>query len=173
MGVDVVVAVIAALGALLAVWVAQRLTDQTEHRRTQIERRLEAGAEILGAVPEISRSLTNYAYLPLEQKADRSSAVITRYHESAIRWNGALAKGLAVLLPHQSSFLLEMDREVDRLLDLANFRQWERLEFRPKRERLGELALDLINDLRNSADLGRLETHSIWSWAEEPVGGGQ
>lgn len=167
MGADIAVAAIAALGALLAVWVAQRLNVRSERERVRVDRRLSAGAEILAAIPDISRRLTNYMYLEPEEKNNRENTIIKEFHHIAIKWNAALAQGLAVLLPHQSSYLLEMDREVDRLLDLANETQWRRMDFRGERKRLGELAVLLINDLRVSADLGRIETPSIWNWADE------
>ena len=166
---DIVIAVIAAAGALVGVGVGQFLTQRSDRKREEMDRRLNAGAGVLASIPEMSRRLTNLANLESDAGVDRAHPAMVDYHRSAIRWNAALSQGLAFLLPEQTDALLEIDREVDRLLDEATSKGWGRTEFRDERKKLGRLSLAFINDLRVSAGLGKIDAESIWSWAANPA----
>ena len=170
-------AVVGALGAFVAILIAQALSNRSAARDNLRDRRLDSAGEIISALHELNRRLTNVAYVSDSRSRDPTDPEWVAYHQSAVRWNTAISTGLAYLSKADAARLLDLDREVDRLLDLAMFRSdWERGSFRTERLSLGRDALTFINAVRREAGEEDLELVSIWSWddgqIEEPLSSG-
>ncbi|HXZ74994.1 MAG TPA: hypothetical protein VEH31_29565 [Streptosporangiaceae bacterium] len=66
--------------------------------------------------------------------------------------------------PEVAEKIPRLDREVDRLLDLAVARRWTRAEFRQERAPLGRMAAEYLRHARRLAGLPDIDLPSIWAW---------
>ena len=94
--------------------------------------------------------------------------VVASFHEATVEWNRALYGALLIAPPEVAAEIPELDREVDRLLDLAVARVWTRAEFRRERARLGRMAAAHLRLARTAAGLPGIELRSIWTWDDVP-----
>lgn len=79
-------------------------------------------------------------------------------------WNNALYAALLVASPSVAAKIPELDREVDRLMELAVAQAWTRTQFRRQRADLGRMAADYLRLARSLAGLPDIELPSIWTW---------
>jgi len=110
--------------------------------------------------------MINVAYVSVEASVDQGSPLVAAYNEAAVEWNRALYNALLIAPPGVAKQIPRLDREVDRLLDLAVGRAWTRLEFRTERAQLGRMAAEYLRISRNLAGLPDIELSSIWAWDE-------
>lgn len=162
---DAIVATI--VGGLLTIaggLVGARAAERRAESRWRQDAQLQATTQLLGALQTLMRRMIDFAYL--EDKSDRGSATIQNYHEATIGWNSARYAALLVALPGPAAQIAPLDREVDRLLDLAASRPWTRDEFRKERADLGRLAAEYLRTSRREAGFPDIALPSIWTWDE-------
>jgi hypothetical protein len=70
----------------------------------------------------------------------KSAPEVAAFVEATVSWNNALYRALLIAPPSVATKIPELDREVDRLVDLAVSRIWTRTEFRQERASLGRMA---------------------------------
>ena len=99
-----------------------------------------------------------------KHKSPLSAAVVAAFDEATVGWNNALYAALLIAPPSVAAKIPELDREVDRLMDLAVGRTWTKTEFRQQRVDLGRLAADYLRLARSLAGLPDIELPSIWTW---------
>ena len=106
---------------------------------------------MLSALQLLVRRMINVAYLdPSEwmsqdsldpkkwkDRDPKSAPEVAAFVEATVSWNNALYRALLIALPSVATKIPELDREVDRLVDLAVSRIWTRTEFRQERASLG------------------------------------
>jgi hypothetical protein len=97
-------------------------------------------------------------------KDPTSSTTVAAFVEATVEWNNALYGVLLIAPPGVAAKIPQLDREVDRLLDLAVFRSWTRTEFRQERANLGRMAAEYLRLTRSLAGLPDIELPSIWTW---------
>lgn len=172
------------LGGLLAIsggLVGVALSDRRERTRWLRDSQLQASTKLLSALQLLIRRMINLAYLDpkewgdaesldLDERKDKnpqSAAVVAAYYEATVEWNNAKYGALLIVPPAVVTKIPELDREVDRLIDLAVARTWTRTEFRQERANLGRMAADYLRLARSLAGLSDIELPSIWTW--DPV----
>lgn len=131
------------LGGLLAVsggLVGIALTDRRERHRWLRDSQLLASTNLLSALQLLIRRMINVAYLDPDESRDQSSPAVAAFNEAMVAWNNARYAALMVTPHAVAGQVPALDREVDRLLDLACERTWTRLEFRQQRRSLGRMA---------------------------------
>jgi hypothetical protein len=158
------------LGGLLAIsggLVGVGLSDRRERSRWLRDTQLQATTNLLSALQLLVRRMINLAYLSPSESVDPTSPVVAAFHE-AVEWNKALYGGLLIAPPDVAAEIPELDREVDRLVDLAVASVWTRSDFRNERTRLGRMAAAHLKLARTVARLPDIDLHSIWAWDNEP-----
>lgn len=102
------------------------------------------------------------------------------YDLAITAWNSARYGVLVGMDQRSAQLVLELDREIDRLIDAALARHWTRSEFRGERRRTGELMAEFIEHTRIRAELSPLDLTTVWTWditpdsgpvPDEPAGG--
>ncbi|HUC22271.1 MAG TPA: hypothetical protein VMA73_06150 [Streptosporangiaceae bacterium] len=172
------------LGGLLAIsggLVGIALSDRRERRRWLRDSQLQASVALLSSLQLLMRRMTNVAYLsPDEWRSaasldpakwndrDPSSPIVAAFVEATVQWNSAIHSALLISPPEVAAKIPPLDREVDRLLELAVGRIWTRTEFRRERQQLGRMAAEYLNLGRDLAGLPSLELPSIWTWDAQP-----
>jgi hypothetical protein len=132
---------------------------------------------LLSALQLLMRRMTNVAYLSSDEwkdataldpekwdDRDPSSPTVAAFVETTVQWNSAIHTALLISPPSVAAKIPPLDREVDRLLELAIERIWTRTEFRRERLQLGRMAAEYLNLARNLAGLPNIELPSIWTW---------
>jgi hypothetical protein len=169
------------LGGLLAIsggLVGIALNDRRERTRWFRDAQLKASTDLLSALQLLVRRMINVAYLdpsawmsqdsldPKKWKDQdpKSAPEVAAFVEATVGWNNALYGALLIAPPSVATKIPELDREVDRLLDLAVSRIWTRTEFRRERASLGRMAAEYLRLARNLAGLPDIELPSIWTW---------
>jgi hypothetical protein len=167
------------LGGLLAIsggLVGIGLTDRRERTRWRRDAELRASTNLLSALQLLTRRMINVAYLdPAEtwdlesldpgkrkHKSPISAAVVAAFEEATVGWNNALYAALLITPPSVAAKIPELDREVDRLFELAITRSWTRSEFRqqPHRTRAnGSCLSEVVAQLGGHA--GHPTTHNL------------
>lgn len=171
------------LGGLLAIsggLVGIALSDRRE-RRWLRDSQLQASIALLSSLQLVMRRMTNVAYLsPDEWKSaasldptkwndrDPSSPIVAAFVEATVQWNSATHGALLISPPDVAAKIPPLDREVDRLLEVAVGRIWTRTEFRHERQQLGRMAAEYLNLARHLAGLPSLKLPSIWTWDAQP-----
>jgi hypothetical protein len=89
---------------------------------------------------------------------------VAAFVEATVGWNNALCGALLIAPPSVAAKVPQLDREVDRLVDLAAARTWTRTEFRQERARLGRMVAEYLKLARSLAGLPDIELPSIWTW---------
>jgi hypothetical protein len=179
---DVVTAILTTLiGGLLAIsggLVGVAMSDRRERIRWLRDSQLQASTSLLSALQLLVRRMINVAYLDPsvwgdqesrdpEKRKDKdplASATVAAFVEATVGWNNALYGALLIAPPSVAAKIPELDREVDRLVDLAVAKIWTRTEFRQERARLGRMAAEYLKLARNLAGLPDIELPSIWTW---------
>ena len=160
---DAIVATL--VGGLLTIaggLVGARTADRRAESRWRQDAQLQATTRLLGALQTLMRRMIDFAYL--QEKNDRTSITIQNYHEATTGWNSAMYAAWLVALPGPAAQIALLDREVDRLLDLAASKQWTRDEFRQERATIGRLAADYLRTSRREAGFPDIALPSIWTW---------
>jgi hypothetical protein len=175
------------LGGFLAIsggLVGIALTDRRERSRWLRDSQLQASADLVTALQLLVRRMINVAYLdPAESGSyevpefekrrpqnERAEAVMAAFDDATAGWNSARHKALLITPPRVAEKVPELDREVDRLIDLAHARAWTRAEFRKQRVPLGRMAADYLKLARRLAGLPDIQLTSIWAWdSSEPA----
>jgi hypothetical protein len=169
------------LGGLLAIsggLVGITLNDRRERNRWFRDAQLQASINLLSALQLLVRRMINVAYLnpsawtsqeSLDPKKwkDRDPETVPEvaaFREATVGWNNALYQALLIAPPSVANKIPELDREVDRLLDLAVSRIWTRTAFRRERADLGRMAAEYLRLSRSLAGLPDIELPSIWTW---------
>jgi hypothetical protein len=169
------------IGGLLAIsggLVGIALTDRRERTRWMRDSQLQASISLLSALQLLVRRMINVAYLDPQVWADQesldpgrrrdkdpqSSATVAAFVEATVAWNNALYRALLIAPPSVATKIPDLDREVDRLVDLAVARSWTRTEFRQERAGLGRMAAEYLRLARSLAGLPDIELPSIWTW---------
>jgi hypothetical protein len=159
------------LGGLLAIsggLVGIGLSDRRERSRWLRDTQLQATTNLLSALQLLVRRMINLAYLSPTESVDPASPVVAAFHEATVEWNKALYGALLIAPPGVATEIPELDREVDRLVDLAVASIWTRSDFRNERTRLGRMAAAHLKLARTVARLPDIDLHSIWAWDNEP-----
>ena len=155
------------LGGFLAIagaLVGIALGDRRERSRWLRDSQWQASTNLLSALQLLVRRMINVSYLDEKESVDPASAVVASFSEATVAWNSALYSALLITSPEVAAAIPELDREVDRLLDLARSRRWKRGEFRGERVRLGRMAAEYLRRARKTAGLPDIELPSIWAW---------
>jgi hypothetical protein len=160
--VDTILATLA--GGLLAIaggLIGIALSDRRERSRWLRDSQLRASADLLSSLQLLVRRMIDVAYLEPE---DPASPRATAFVEATVGWNNALYRALLIVPPGVAAEIPHLDREVDRLIDLAVARTWTRTEFRLERANLGRMAADFLKLSRKLAGLADIDLPSIWTW---------
>lgn len=169
------------LGGLVAIsggLVGIALTDRRERTRWLRDSQLQASSDLVTALQLLIRRMINLAYLdPAESGSyelaefekrrpqnERAVGVIAAFDDATAGWNSARHKALLITPPQVAQKVPELDREIDRLIDLAHSRAWTRAEFRQQRVTLGRMAAGYLILARQLAGLPDIELTSIWAW---------
>jgi hypothetical protein len=126
--------------------------------------------QLLASLQALMRRMIDVAYLPDKRGDAAQGAVIPRYHDATISWNGAMYEALLVSSPRLATLIPPLDREVDRLLDEAMGKQWSRDGFRTERINIGRLAAEYLRAARSEAGLPHIELSSVWAWHGQATG---
>jgi hypothetical protein len=162
------------LGGFLAIaggLVGIALGDRRERSRWLRDSQWQASTNLLSALQLLIRRMINVSYLDEKESHDPASAVVASFSEATVAWNSALYSALLITPPEVAAEIPQLDREVDRLLDLAVSRRWKRGEFRKERIKLGRMAAEYLRRARKFAELPDIELPSIWAWddgSQEP-----
>jgi hypothetical protein len=177
-----VTSILAALiGGLLAITgglVGIALNSRRERTRWLRDAQLAASTNLLTALQLLVRRMINVAYLDpavwrdpvsLDPKKWKdqdpaTSPEVGAFVEATVGWNNALYGALLIAPPSVAAKIPELDREVDRLVDLAVSQIWTRTEFRQERAKLGRMAAEYLRLTRSLAGLPDIELPSIWTW---------
>lgn len=155
------------LGGSLAIaggLVGIALGDRRERSRWLRDSQWQASTNLLGALQLLIRRMINVAYLDPRDSTDPASPVVEAFHEATVQWNNAIYGALLIAPPAVAAEIPKLDREVDRLLDLAVARRWTRAEFRHERVLLGRRAAEYLKVARRLAALPDIALSSIWTW---------
>ena len=155
------------LGGFLAIaggLVGIALGDRRERNRWLRDSQWQASITLLSALQLLVRRMINVSYLDRKESRDPASAVVASFSEATVAWNSALYSALLITPPEVAAEIPKLDREIDRLLDLAVSRRWERGEFREERILLGRMAAEYLRRARKIAGLPDIELPSIWAW---------
>ena len=153
-------------------------TINWERTRWFRDAQLQASTNLLSALQLLVRRMINVAYLdPSEwmsqdsldpkkwkDRDPKSAPEVAAFVEATVSWNNALYRALLIAPPSVATKIPELDREVDRLVDLAVSRIWTRTEFRHERASLGRMAAEYLRLARSLAGLPDIELPSIWTW---------
>lgn len=169
------------IGGLLAIsggLVGVALTDRRERSRWLRDSQLQANVDLVTSLQLLIRRMINVAYLdPAESgsyelqdfdkrrpQSPQAISVMAAHDDATAVWNSARHKALLITPPELAAKIPELDREVDRLLELAHARAWTRAEFRQERILLGRMAANYLRLARKLARLPDIELISIWTW---------
>jgi hypothetical protein len=168
------------LGGLLAIsggLVGIALNDRRERTRWLRDSQLQASTNLLSALQLLVRRTINVAYTDPRDRMSQDSLGRTKwtvnkvpeseaaaFSEATVGWNNALYGALLIVPPSVAAKIPELDREVDRLVDLAVAQVWTHTEFRKERAHLGRMAAEYLRLARSLAGLPDIELPSIWTW---------
>lgn len=155
------------LGGSLAIaggLVGIALGDRLERSRWLRDSQWQASTNLLSALQLLVRRMINVSYLEAKESVDQASPIVAAFNEASVAWNSALYGALLIASSEVAAEIPNLDREVDRLLDLAVSRQWSRGQFREERIILGRMAAEYLRRARKVAGLPDIELPSIWTW---------
>jgi hypothetical protein len=164
------------LGGLLAIaggLVGIALGDRRERMRWLRDAQWQASANLLSALQHLLHSMMKVAYLDQKESLDESSPTMDAFGEAAVQWNNARYGALLIVPPEAAGEIPKLDREVDRLFDLARERQLTGAEFRQQRVRIGRMAAEYLRLARRLAGLPDIDLSSIWTWDDGDTRAGQ
>jgi hypothetical protein len=149
--------VLAIAGGLVGV----ALSDRRERSRWLRDSQWQASVNLLSALQLVVRRMTNVAY---QDSNDTTSPTSVAFIEAMLEWNSAIYGALLAVPPRVAAEIPNLDREVDRLLDVAVTKAWTRTDFRQERVKLGRMAADYLKLSRKLAGLADIDLPSIWLW---------
>jgi hypothetical protein len=138
--------------------------DRRERSHRQRASQLDAAKEVLGALQNLNRSMIDIGRVSPDVTTETNEAAWAHHHEAATRWNSARYAAALVCPASELVRLDDIDREVDRLLDLALSKQWKSREFRVERQGLGRLAAAYLVEVRSNAGQKPIQIETLWSW---------
>jgi len=144
------------------------LSDRRERHRWLRDSQLLASTNLLSALQLLIRRMITVPYLDPAESRDPLSPAVAAFNDASVAWNNAQYAALLVTPPAVAGQVPALDREIDRLLDLACDRTWTRLDFRRERTRLGRMAAEYLLVARKLAGLPDIELPSIWTWDVDP-----
>lgn len=142
------------LGGLLAIaggLVGIALGDRRERMRWLRDAQWQASANLLSSLQHLLHSMMKVAYLDQKESHDESSPTMDAFGEAAVQWNNARYGALLIVPPEAAGEIPKLDREVDRLFDLARERQLTGAEFRVQRVGIGQMAAEYLRLARRLA----------------------
>jgi hypothetical protein len=163
------------VGGLLAIaggLVTAMMLGRRDRQHWLMDAHLKATSEALAALQRLMRRIIDLAYIDSADIEADDPALVARYFDATIAWNSAMYAVLLVSPPRPAERIFALDREVDRLLDLALSRQWAITDFRTERVTLGRLAADYLVEARRETGARDISVKSIWAWdggPEQPV----
>jgi hypothetical protein len=146
------------------------LSARQERSRWLRDAHLRTSTEVLSALQTLMRRMIDLSYLDDKKVGERATTVLSAYHEATVQWNNALYAVLLIAPPETVPAMSDLDREVDRLLELAHARVWDREGFRRERIQLGRMAADYLRLARRQGGMVAIELASIWTWDADVPG---
>ena len=120
------------LGGSLAIaggLVGIALGDRRERNRWLQDSQWQASTNLLSALQLLVRRMINVSYVDEQESVDPASAIVASFSEATVAWNSAFYSALLIAPPEVAAGIPKLDREVDRLFDLAVSRRWKRGDF--------------------------------------------
>lgn len=159
------------LGGALAIaggLVGAFATHRGESSRWRRDTQLRVSTELLSSLQNVIRRMIQLAYLPEKPRLQTGSPdpASAAYHEASVGWNSSIYAALLVSPPKVADLVQVLDREVDRLLELALERHWSRADFREDRRPIGRLAAEYLNASRAETGWSPILIESVWAWDE-------
>jgi len=149
----------AAVGALA--------TGRGQANRWRRDAQLRSSTEFLAALQELVRRMIDLAHLAEKPARGDPGLESSAYRDATIAWNSAIYAALLVSPPHVAVMVQAIDREVDRLVDLAIAQRWSRAGFRDERRVLRKLAERYLNAMRSETGWPPLQIDTVWAWDEQ------
>lgn len=141
-------------------------TGRGELSQWRRDAQLRASTDLLSALQELVRRMIDLAYAADKPTRTDPEALSTAYREATIRWNSSIYAALLVSPPKLAALVQALDREVDRLVDIAMEKPWSRTDFRHERRALGRLAAQYLNASRAETGWSGSRLDSVWAWDE-------
>jgi hypothetical protein len=141
-------------------------TDRRERNRWRRDAQLKASTELLSSLQEVIRRMIHLAYLTEKPPQPTPTPASAAYHGASVKWNSSIYAALLVSSPEIADLVQDLDREVDRLLELALRKPWSRAEFREERRSLGRLAATYLNASRAEVGWPPIPIDTVWAWDE-------
>src|SRR5579872_1104035 len=145
-------------------------TDRRERNRWRRDTQLKTSIELLSSLQVVIRRMIHLAYLTEKPLQPTPTPAAAAYHEASVKWNSSIYAALLVSSPEIADMVQDLDREVDRLLELALGKQWSRVEFREERRSLGRLAATYLNASRAEVGWPPIPIDTVWAWDESVEG---
>ena len=141
-------------------------TDRRERNRWRRDAQLKASTELLSSLQEVIRRMIHLAYLTEKPPQPTPTPASAAYHGASVKWNSSIYAALLVSSPEIADLVQDLDREVDRLLELALRKRWSKAEFREERRSLGRLAATYLNASRAEVGWPPIPIDTVWAWDE-------
>ena len=176
--------VAAAIGGLFGVGAAVGAVELQRRRQSvqwQREILTQASSDTLRLMQRYMREILSLAYTdcpPYTRKvidgvehvfpgADSRLPEQNTFDQVISDWNGALHQLLITAPPRLVALSRDLDKELDRLLDLAIENRRSREAFRAERVRSGRLAAEFVEEARRATGAAPFPIENVWTWAEE------
>jgi hypothetical protein len=141
-------------------------SDGRERNRWRRDAQLRISTELLSSLQQLVRGMIDIAFLTEKPLKADPGAVSPTYRDATIGWNSSIYVALLVSPPKIAELVQALDREVDRIIDLAVDKPWSREEFREERRALGRLAATYLNAARAETGWPPIPIESVWTWDE-------
>lgn len=115
-------ALAAVVGGLLAIaggLATAVVVGRRDRRHWLMDAHLMATSEALAALQRLQRRIIDLAYIDSGEVEADDPPLVAKYFDATIAWNSAMYAVLLVSPPGSAERIFALDREVDRLLDLA------------------------------------------------------
>ena len=152
--------------AIVSGLVVALMTERRGRGEWRRQARLTSAAKAMRALQVVNREITNLAISEIAT-IDGTDSEWVPYHAAAIEWNSARHEAALIAPQAELKLLAKLDREQDRLLEVAVLKPWDPSDFRRERAQLGELAGEYIRVARSTAGEGATDLPSLWSWAND------
>lgn len=159
--------------AIVATMVGIRAGHRSEHNQWRRDIQIQLATEALSALQQLIRVTIDLAYSDLPPRS--AGGVDTpdqrdlrhRFENACTAWNAAMHGVLIGADKAIGVCIRELDREVDRLMDAALSRSWDRDTFRAERRQIGEAMARYVDLVRDRAGLPGLQLGTIWTWVDD------
>jgi hypothetical protein len=152
--------------AIVSGLVVAFMTERRGRGEWRRQARLTSAGKTMRALQVVNREITNLA-ISKTSTIDGTGSEWLPYHAAAIDWNSARHEAALIAPQEELKLLAKLDREQDRLLEVAVLKRWDPSNFRRERAQLGELAGEYIRVARSTAGEGATDLPSLWSWASD------